>query len=294
VKETKNISPDRRKTKKKSKYAANRFAIYLLLSAIIVLLAVLLKIIPEFYPERIESTGSGGEEAELTELPPDKFDVFIIIDDVGNNLSFLDPFLNFPAPITFAVLPQLVHSTESAKRIYAADKELILHQPMEPVGDQDPGPGAIYTWMDEKEISETVEMNLMDFPNISGINNHMGSKATADKETMTSLFQYLAQNDYFFIDSVTTETSVCESIADEFGVPFGKRNSIFLDNDNDRESIDKALQKGLQTAKEYGYAIIIGHVQNGALAELLNTQYGSMIEKGFIFHSISEFDYQES
>ena len=79
----------------------NRFAIYLLLVAIIVLLSVLLVIIPEF-PEGAgdtgedilvaTSTGSGGEEGEVMELPPDKFDVYIIIDDVGNNLSFLDPF----------------------------------------------------------------------------------------------------------------------------------------------------------------------------------------------------------
>lgn len=304
MKENLRVTPDKRKSQKKQKYTNNRFAIYLLLGAIIVLLSVLLVIIPEFLPEGAGSTaedtpvatgtGIGGEEAEVTELPSKKFDVYIIIDDVGNNLSFLSPFLDFPGPITFAVLPQLVHSAESAKRIYAADKELILHQPMEPVGDQDPGPGAIYTWMDEKQISETVEMNLMDFPNISGINNHMGSKATADKETMTSLFQYLAQNDFFFIDSVTTETSVCEQIADEFGVQFGKRNSIFLDNESDRDSINDALRKGLKTAEENGYAVIIGHVQNGTLAELLNAQYGSMIEQGFTFRSISELDFQES
>jgi len=50
-----------------------------------------------------------------------------VIDDAGNNLQELEPFLRIPFPLTIAVLPGLPHSAEAAKRIRAAGKEVILH-----------------------------------------------------------------------------------------------------------------------------------------------------------------------
>ena len=57
-----------------------------------------------------------------------------VIDDAGNNLRELEPFLNISGPLTIAVLPGLPHSAEAAKRIREAGKEVILHQPMEALG----------------------------------------------------------------------------------------------------------------------------------------------------------------
>ena len=69
----------------------------------------------------------------------------VIIDDAGYSLSELQAFLDLPVPLTIAVLPNLPHSTEAARRVLAAGKDLILHCPMEPTGGENPGPGALYT-----------------------------------------------------------------------------------------------------------------------------------------------------
>ncbi|MDR1143679.1 MAG: divergent polysaccharide deacetylase family protein, partial [Spirochaetaceae bacterium] len=76
--------------------------------------------------------------------PPNRKGILaLVIDDAGNNLRELDPFLAFPGPLTIAVLPGLPNSAEAARRIRnTAGKELFLHQPMEPLNGQDPGPGA--------------------------------------------------------------------------------------------------------------------------------------------------------
>ncbi len=63
----------------------------------------------------------------------------IIIDDAGYSLRELQAFLDLPVPLTVAVLPNLPHSTEAARRVLAAGKDLILHCPMEPTGGENPG-----------------------------------------------------------------------------------------------------------------------------------------------------------
>ena len=65
----------------------------------------------------------------------------VILDDAGYSLEELQPFLDLPGPLTVAVLPNLPHSAEAARRVLAAGKDLILHCPMEADGGEDPGPG---------------------------------------------------------------------------------------------------------------------------------------------------------
>ena len=69
----------------------------------------------------------------------------VVIDDAGYDLEALQPFLDLPMPLAVAVLPNLPHSGEAARRVLAAGKELLLHLPMEPEGGENPGPGALLT-----------------------------------------------------------------------------------------------------------------------------------------------------
>ncbi len=53
--------------------------------------------------------------------PPAKLgNLVFVIDDAGNNLRELEPFLRIPGPLTIAVLPGLPHSAEAARRSRAA------------------------------------------------------------------------------------------------------------------------------------------------------------------------------
>lgn len=184
--------------------------------------------------------------------------VAIIIDDAGHNLKPMSVLLNLPVRFDIAVLPKLKYSKEVAEQLYAAGYEIMLHQPMEPKNASiDPGPGAILTDMNEEQIQAILEENIKSIPNLVGVNNHMGSKATSSLSIMEVVLKTTEKNKLFFIDSLTSRSKVKEA-AEAVGVSVAARD-IFLDNDKNPEAIKKQLRKLKNVALSKGSAIGIGH-----------------------------------
>ena len=69
---------------------------------------------------------------------------------------------------------------------------------------------------------------------------------------------------------------------------YTKRNSMFLDNESDRQSIYDAIKAGEATAAKKGHAIMIGHVMTDELAKLLFELYPTFIEDGFTVKDLSD------
>ncbi len=201
---------------------------------------------------------------------PDRAGILaVIIDDAGYNLFDLQPFLEFPGPLTIAVLPNLPHSAETAERVRAAGKGLLLHCPMEPInGDEDPGPGVLRTDQSDAEIERLLVSAFASVAGAEGLNNHMGSKATADVRLMSVVFSFLKREGKYFVDSRTTPDSVAEAVAARFGVPFLRRDG-FIDNNRDEESLKKTIEAGASTARSQGKAILIGHIHTPEILAIL-------------------------
>lgn len=219
--------------------------------------------------------------------------LYIVIDDVGYNREKLGHFLDLPIPITYAILPGLTETDESAKMIEKAGRAYILHQPMEPVGDQDPGPGAIFGKMEENEVRLVLEKNLKQLPKARGINNHMGSKVTANPKVMKSVLSVLKERELYFLDSRTTADTVTAKIAGDAHVDFAQRN-VFLDNESSEQYIEKALDEGMRIAAERGYAVLIGHVWSEELYRVLSLRSGEIEEAGYRFAYIDELFARET
>jgi polysaccharide deacetylase 2 family uncharacterized protein YibQ len=196
--------------------------------------------------------------------------VALIIDDAGYNLDELRAFLDLPGPFTVAVLPNLPHSREAARMVLAAGKDLILHCPMEAVGGEDPGPGALLVGLDREEIEARLARAFASVPGALGMNNHMGSRATTDERLMKVVLGYLKREGKFYIDSRTTTATVGPAIAQSLGVPNGQRD-VFIDDDTAAERIQDAWSHGVEEARDRGSAILIGHVQNRAVVDILRT-----------------------
>lgn len=192
----------------------------------------------------------------------------IIIDDAGYSLSELQAFLDLPVPLTISVLPNLPHSTEAARRVRAAGKDLILHCPMEPTGGENPGPGALYTGESTARTFQLLDAAFASVPGAMGMNNHMGSKATADPALMTDVISYLKSHGLLFIDSRTTADTVGERIAQEQGVR-GTQRDVFIDDITTDAEISAAFEKGVAEARDHGTAVLIGHVQNRGVIDIL-------------------------
>lgn len=185
----------------------------------------------------------------------------IVLDDAGQSDDLLDSAASLPAAVGIAVLPFLPHSEEIAQKMHQAGHEVWLHLPMEPQGypDSDPGPGAIFVAMADSEIRTAVHAAINAVPHAVGVNNHMGSRATADLRVMTWVMQEIGARGLAFIDSRTTRATVAEEVARTLGVPCGRRH-VFLDNQRSATSIRSQLEEAVETCRLEGAAIAIGHL----------------------------------
>lgn len=199
--------------------------------------------------------------------------VVIVIDDMGVDRKRSDRAAALPGPLTLAWLPyarDLPTQTASAR---AAGHELIVHVPMEPTGRDDPGPGALLTRLDSETLRQRLAANLSAFDGFVGINNHMGSRFTADSSGMAVVFAELASRGLLFLDSRTTASTKAGSMATHYRVPMLSRD-VFLDHQMNAAAVAASLAKVEEIARRKGVAIAIGHphdVTTDALHQWLPT-----------------------
>ncbi|MBN2809721.1 MAG: divergent polysaccharide deacetylase family protein [Deltaproteobacteria bacterium] len=193
----------------------------------------------------------------------------IVIDDLGRSLEQAAEFVALPLPLTFAVFPLLKNSHKVAAYLNDHQRDIILHAPMEPQGYPavDPGPGALLSCMNADQLSSTLVTDLQSLPGIVGINNHMGSRLTADARKMAQVMQVLKGRRLFFLDSRTIASSVAYKSAVECGVPALQRD-IFLDNVKDIGHIREELKALIEVAKVKGSSVAIGHPYEETAAAL--------------------------
>ncbi|KUG23138.1 putative periplasmic protein yibq [hydrocarbon metagenome] len=186
--------------------------------------------------------------------------VAIIIDDIGYDLKQIQELLKINADITFAVLPLCPHSRDAAEMFHKANKETLLHLPMEPLSypREKPGQGALFTDMSNEEIVFQLEKNIAAVPHISGVNNHMGSKFMMDEKKLAVVFSKLKKKKLFFVDSRTTPDTKTFVAAEKVGLPVAVRN-IFLDNNRDYNEIYNILISVAKKNGDNSPVIIIGH-----------------------------------
>ena len=223
----------------------------------------------------------------VIERPASRGKLAFVIDDAGYNLHELEPFLKLSEPLTIAVLPGLAYSAEAARRIRAAGKEVFLHQPMEALGGQNPGPNAIKAGMDKDEIRSIIIRNLDEVGPVAGINNHEGSRITMDENAMETILALCRERGLLFLDSRTTADTAAPGAARRLGINIAERD-VFVDNVQSRESMIAYINTGLTRAEQKGQAILIGHVWSPELAPLLASLSSELRERGYSFSAVSK------
>ena len=223
--------------------------------------------------------------------------VVIILDDIGHKpVEHLRPILDLRYPITFAILPYLKYSKANAIYLHQNHYEVILHMPMEPDNypKNNPGKGAILSNLNDGEIRLAVDRALKNIPFVDGVNNHMGSKITANRTLMRSVLGEIKKHDLFFIDSRTHKNSIAFDLSRAMGLSTAKRD-IFMDAEESYEFSIKQLQLARKVAKDQGLAIIIGHPYPSTLKALVD-EMPKLEAEGFRFEFASEVvqDYSEN
>lgn len=187
-----------------------------------------------------------------------------------------------------AVLPGLRWSAASALSLKEGGKEVLLHLPMEPAGYPKvrPGPGVILMSQTDAEILRVLEEDLASVPGAVGVNNHMGSAATADPRVMRTVARALAGRGLFFLDSRTTVATVAEHAAQVAAVPAVSRR-IFLDDVATESAVRAQLAELVRRAREEGAAVAIGHPYPATLA-VLEKELPGFAGKGVVLVRVGE------
>jgi hypothetical protein len=186
--------------------------------------------------------------------------IAIVVDDLGPDRQVAEELLRLNVPVTFSILPLQPYSRRIAQEAHAQGREVILHLPMEPRGFpiQDPGKGALFVTMDEKELLRQLRKDLEAVPFIKGVNNHMGSRFMEHGSAVRLVLRELKKRGLFFLDSRTTAKTEGYKIARELAMQAGERD-LFLDNKNDVQDIEDQLKVLIRLARGHGKAIGICH-----------------------------------
>ncbi|WP_068611228.1 divergent polysaccharide deacetylase family protein [Paenibacillus swuensis] len=192
--------------------------------------------------------------------------IAVVIDDFGNNMKGTSEMLALPIPITVAIMPFLPSSRSDAEKAHRMGKEVIIHMPMEPIRGKRSwlGPGAITADLSKAEIRDRVLKAIESIPYAVGMNNHMGSKVTADPRIMRIVLEVCKEKGLFFLDSRTNSKSVIPALARELGVPF-RLNSVFLDDVYTTAHVSKQIVKLRTYLNTHDTCITIGHVGSPGL-----------------------------
>ncbi|CAM3654249.1 hypothetical protein CCOS865_05338 [Pseudomonas reidholzensis] len=185
---------------------------------------------------------------------PAKAYMSIIIDDLGQSSERDSRTLALPGPVTLAIMPDTPHATDFARQAHKAGSTVILHMPMDPAT----GPYAWHPELTLTELASRLDAALAKVPYAAGINNHMGSRMTAQREPMAWLMAELQRRHLFFVDSRTSAATVAAAKAQALDLAHVSRD-VFLDDVRTRDAIQAQLQQGVELARRQGSAVLIGH-----------------------------------
>ncbi|MEI7025212.1 divergent polysaccharide deacetylase family protein [Paenibacillus sp. y28] len=207
----------------------------------------------------VQAVQAPEENQEQQSLPAKR--LAIVIDDFGNDMQGTKEMMELPVPLTVAVMPFLPTSRRDAEWAHRVGHEVIVHLPMEPMKGKRSwlGPQAITTDLSDDEIRRRVLGAIEEVPYAVGMNNHMGSKATADPRVMRLVLEVCKEKGLFYLDSRTTEKSVVASVSRELGVPYIE-NELFFDSQYTTAHVQKQMRKLKQFITDHDRAVIIGHV----------------------------------
>ena len=212
--------------------------------------------------------------------------IAIVIDDLGLNRRNTWRVLQLPGPLTLAFMTYAGDVAAQAQAGRDAGHELLVHVPMAPDnGHLMAGPHVLSPDLPPDELKRRIDWVLSRFEGYVGLNNHMGSRFTADAAGMSLLFEELRRRGLLFLDSRTTAATVADEMAMRYDVPFVRRN-IFLDNETAAGAVEAQLAKVEAEARRSGAAVAIGHPHDGTI-DALQRWLPTLAARGFALVPVS-------
>lgn len=208
--------------------------------------------------------------------------IAIVVDDLGLDWAVFEAINALPGPVTMGFLPYGRDAQAMLDRLSSAH-EAILHLPMEPKAQiEHAGPDMLPASGDAAAIRAALQRNLDRLEGYRGVNNHTGSRFTADAGAMELVLAELHRRELYFLDSVTTPRPASLALSRAHGWRVAARD-VFLDPDYPTlttEVIRGQLAELEYIAKVEGQAIGIAHPYPVTL-EVLGPWLATVEARGF-------------
>ncbi len=204
--------------------------------------------------------------------------IAIVIDDLGADVAHTRRAIQLPRAVALAFLPYPAQTPLLAHGAERAGHEVLVHIPMQATGAHDPGPMALTVDLPKDEILRRLDWAFTRVPGFVGVNNHEGSRFTADATALAPVMARVAQRHAFFFDSRTTADSQVVPVARAHGVESSDRD-VFIDDVATIDGVDGQLHALEARARARGAAIAIGHPNEITLDAVA---YWAAHESGFV------------
>lgn len=196
--------------------------------------------------------------------------VAFLIDDAGLDRKGTQRAIKLPGPVTLSFMSYANELSEQSAAARAAGHEVMLHLPMEPLDAKrnNPGPNALTVSLDDAELQKRLAWHLDRFSDYIGVNNHMGSRFTADAARMGQVLDEISRRQVFWLDSLSGPNSAGPALARKRGLDAAERD-LFLDDERS-PGIAYELAAMERIAKARGDVIAIGHPHGSTLTAMEN------------------------
>ena len=191
----------------------------------------------------------------------------IIIDDVGTDEQ-AQKIAALPVRVTPSIFPP-EYQRKDTRSLARGFEHYAIHLPMEASSAKN-NSATLRASDNYEKLRGVIAKLRADFPNAKFINNHTGSKFTADERAMQNLLRAMNEHGFLFIDSRTSSATKAKATMKGLGMRYVHRD-VFLDNQNSVAAVRKKLREAVTLAKKQGYAIAIGHPKSSTLRALANS-----------------------
>jgi len=190
-------------------------------------------------------------------------------------------------PFGLGIFPHMRYSAAIARAAAAHGLIPILHLPMEPRNPLDLGPvtGTVWVRMIDAQIARVVEDDLASVPGVVGVNNHAGSRATADPRVVDAVLQVVKARGLWFQENRETPGSAVPEIARRLGM---RTLVVTTYLDIPPADIDAKVRALIATAVRRGGAVAAAHITTGA-PQAIRRHMPEFRRAGITFVPVTEF-----
>lgn len=169
----------------------------------------------------------------------------IIIDDVGTGEQ-AQKIAALPVHVTPSIFPP-EYQRKDTRSLARGFEHYAIHLPMEASSAKN-NSATLRASDNYEKLRGVIAKLRADFPNAKFINNHTGSKFTADERAMQNLLRAMNEHGFLFIDSRTSPATKAKAAMNGLGMRYVHRD-VFLDNQNSVAAVRKKLREAVTLAK---------------------------------------------